>query len=653
MKKTSLFDRHNHKIFINDFINAISDRNEELLPHVDFEEGGQWFVDALVKYGVNEKGEKLRISKPLLDAARLIGDLRITTVSTSGGAQIFKTLIHLELVSALITIGKKDFAWVYPQANLIPKLVPTGFKPVIAAWENYFKLERKSKATDSKSIALHQSTYGTGRFISAANSAAASKEMSGIATANTNVVAFSSDLAIYEERSQYLQKNVDTIRRRFLQGRIPSYPERLIGTPGNGSGIELEISQADYSFISHIDCKGCGYPSTLSPLGALIVPIGDDNGRPIYFEPSGKPRDWWYKDESDKIGSAYFGCQHCGHEITYDDCMNSYFRCTKTGILLLDFLKSIPRGYQKKRISVGLILSPLIRDSKSSTAETIIRNGIQSSNTQDWQQQELGIPTSMSSGGITLDSIKRSIGAFVPKHQSDFYYFGLDQGRAEHWVVGIKYRLPLDTHGERPWTTIEKYERAHREVVLCKAITEQELDLIICKSHGGAIDNEPDRSWADKIARMYKGIILFDQVGSRSLNGLMHKPLIVQSGGNKIDAVGIDTHRFQNHILAFFNGTYDCGNDIIVPQVSLPSHIDSSDVSDKSLVRHLTSSSRDPDRGLWVRPEDKNDDLLKAFVGAELRFYLQIFGGKPSTYSGGIMDMNLESLDRVLRSPHR
>lgn len=647
--KKSLFERHNTKVLLNPFINAVETNNASLMPIVDFEAGGQWFLDCMVNNGVNEKGEKLRISKPILDAALLIGDLRINTVSTSGGAQIFKTLIHLQLVSALITVGKKDFAWVYPQANLIPKLVPTGFKPVVSAWESQFKLERKAKSTDSKSMSLHQSTHGTGRFISAANSGSASKEMSGVATANTNVVAFSSDLAIYEERSQYLQKNVDTIRRRFLQGRIPSFPERLIGTPGNGSGIEMEINQADYCFISHIDCKGCGKSSTLSPLGALITPIStDDAGRKIYFEANGKPRDWWYKDPNDRIGSAYFGCEHCGHEITFEDRMGSYFKCTKTNVLLLDLLATMPYGYREKRISVGLILTPLIRDSKSSTAETIIRSGIQSANTQDWQQQELGIPTSLSTGGITLDSIKRSIGSDIPNWQPDFVYFGLDQGRAEHWVVQIKYRLPAESLYDRDLTSIEKYEMAHREITICKNIQNEELDSIIMQCHGGAIDNEPDRSWADNIARSYRGIVLFDQVSQRSLNGLMHKPIIVQSGGNKIEAVAIDTHRFQNHILSFFNGKYSIDADTTVPQISLPKSVDYQDVSDKSLVRHLTSSSRDPDRGLWVRPEDKNDDILKAFVGCELKFYLKMFGGDPGSYSKGIMDMKLDSLIKNL-----
>jgi hypothetical protein len=644
MPRKSILEKYNEKAFIKTFQQAVDKHNEILLPKVDFKAGGGWFVEAVREYGINEKGQKLRLNKPLLDACALIGDFRVGTVATSGGAQVFKTLIHLQLASALVTIGKHDFAWCYPQANLIPKLVPTGFKPVIGAWEQQFKLERKSKITDSKSMMLHQSTYGIGRFISAANNSASSKELSGVAQANTNVVAFSSDLAIYEERSQYLQKNIDTIRRRFLQGRIASYPERLIGTPGNGAGIELEIAQADYCFISHIDCKECGKPASLSPLGALITPIEiDKSNRPIYFEANGKPRDWWYRDENDKVNTAYFGCEHCGAEISKEQRLNSYFRCTKTGTLLLDLLDSLPYGYSDKRISCGLILSPLIRDTDSSTPQSIILSGLQSTNTQDWQQQELGIATSMSTGGITLESIKRSIGATVPKWQPDYTYFGLDQGRSEHWVMMVNYRLPTHTIGERDYTTIEKYELAHREITLCKAINDSELDRIIMESHGGALDNEPDRSWADKIARAYRGIILFDQVSQRSLNGLMHKPIIVQSGGTKIEAVAIDTHRFQNHILSFFNGSYMVGSDE-VPQISIPKSVNYQDLTDKSLVRHLTSSTRDPDRGLWIRPEDKNDDLLKAFVGAELRFYLQVFGGKPTTHGAGIMDMNLDRL---------
>jgi hypothetical protein len=133
-KRKSLLERYNQSHLLTYFVDAVDANNQQLIPEVDFKSGGGWFVDAIVKYGVNEKGEKLRINKPLLDAARLIGDFRISTVSTSGGAQIFKTLIHLQLASAIITIGKKDFDWTYPKANLIPKLVPSHFKPVVTEW---------------------------------------------------------------------------------------------------------------------------------------------------------------------------------------------------------------------------------------------------------------------------------------------------------------------------------------------------------------------------------------------------------------------------------------------------------------------------------------------------------------------------------------
>jgi hypothetical protein len=619
------------------------DRSDTLLPDVDLEAGGQWFVDAVTKYGINEKGEQLRLSKPFLEAALLIGDFRIQAVSTSGGAQIFKTLIHLQLVSALITIGKKDFAWVYPQASLIPKLVPTGFKPVVGSWESAFKLERKAKSTDSKSMALHQSTYGTARFISATGTAG-KKLLDGTAAANTNVVAFSSDLAIYEERSQYLQKEVDVIRRRFLQGRIPSYPERLIGTPGNGGGIELEISQADYSFISTCVCNKCEKVTTLSPIGALFVSIGKDEvGNDIYFDSAGRPLDWWYTDEADKIGTAYYGCEHCGAPISQQQRMESSFKCVKTGIYLADFLNSIPYGYPNDRISCGITLTPLIRDSNSSTASSIVANGLQTTNTQDWQQQELGIPTSSSGGGITLAAIRKSIGADIPLGQPDYTFFGLDQGRSEHWVVIIKYRIPQGIT-----EPVLKYEKAHREVFFAKAVSSLEVDRVCSISGGGALDNEPDRSWAQKIINTHKGTILFDQVASRTLNGKLTKELIVQSGGEDIPAIAIDTHRFQDYILTFFNSTFTVNDTLVIPQVSLPSSVDINDLSNKSLTRHLSSSVRDPERGIWTRPEDKTDDLLKAFVGAELRFYLQVFGGLPNHNQAGIMDLELDALTELL-----
>ena len=71
---------------------------------------------------------------------------------------------------------------------------------------------------------------------------------------------------------------------------------------------------------------------------------------------------------------------------------------------------------------------------------------------------------------------------------------------------------------------------------------------------------------------------------------------------------------------------------------SLCKSVNPEDLGERSLTRHLTTSERDPNTGIWTRPVDHKDDLLKALVFCEMRFYLEIYGGKPKGGSKSLLD---------------
>jgi hypothetical protein len=577
-------------------------------------EGGQWLVTAVKKCGVNERGEKLRLNRPLLEALQLIGDFRIASTYMSGGAQIFKTLSHWQLVSALITIGRHDFAWIYPQMSLIPKLVPSQFKPIVTSWEAVTGLDKKQNNSDSKSMQIHQSAMGTGRFASANNDAATAKSRDGTASANTNVVSFSSDLAIYEERSQYTAKSVDAIRRRFLQSRIATRPERLLGTPGNGGGIEMEISKADYEFHAHVKCSSCSEASNLSPLGWLLIP----NNEGEYFDEGGRPLDWHGKDE----GWARFGCPHCSASITKQERMDAHFKCVKTGVVMVDFLNSLPSGVPTKQISAGIILSPLLRDSGINPAIDLIQKGSEGADVADWHQQELGIPTKFMETGISVMDVAGAVGndLSIDVQMSYLSIWGVDQGTAEHWLCMVDYQVPPDSLS---LTNMQIYERSIGIIKYIKSVRSSELSELIINCDGGAIDNEPGRDYAAEVVKQHASSFAFDQRGGRELGGRVSKMGKVEAGGEGMDAVLCDTHRLQDMIMnRFKSGLY-----------SLPAYVDSQDTGTSSATRHLTTSSRDPETGRWSRPIDHKDDLLKALMACELWYYLHCIGELPS---GGV-----------------
>lgn len=271
-----------------------------------------------------------------------------------------------------------------------------------------------------------------------------------------------------------------------------------------------------------------------------------------------------------------------------------------------------------------------------STATDLIKNFLNSADTNDYQQQEIGVPSTALHGGITIAMIKRSIDSPTPTDEHDWDMWGLDQGTTEHWICRIRYRYPdTSVSGISPQMV---YERSHREVITMRSCREDEIAGLVEGCDGGALDNEPGREWADSIARSLPGTVLFDQRGERELYGLIQKEIQVEVGGRKIPAIACDTHRIQSAILALFVGTDDRTEG---SRITLPSWVNPGDLGDRSPTRHLTTSTRDPKTGKWARPNDSKDDLLKALLGCELRYYLEICGGMPK--NNGINASNIKS----------
>lgn len=582
--------------------------------------GGKWLVDSTLKYGCNDQGEPLRITPGLLEVLEILGDFRVTSTYVSGCAQCYKSVSAWQLAAALITIGRKDLVMVFPQLSIILKIVPTQFKRIVANWERKLGLEKKASNSDSKSVTIHQSALGTARF-SAAATTNALKEASGLAVANANNVSFRVDVIMADEASQCEAKAFDSIRRRALQSAIPTRPERFSGTPGGGGGIELAISKATYEFHAHHTCANCGEVVNLSPLGCLLKP--DGLGR--YFDSAGRPIDWHMHDELDKAGSAYFGCFACAHEITKEQRLAATFRCVKTGIRLRDVLDGLPYGVPNKAISAGIILSPLLRDTGHMPARDIIIKGLEGSDVVDWHQQELGIPTKTSRNGITIGLMQAAREVGVPLEPVYKKVWGLDQGTTEHWLCVVNYRLPSSTYG---LSDMQIYEQSHRELVIARAVHTDDLDNLAHTCDGGCLDNEPGREYAAKIVSNYRNSFAFDQRGGKQLGGKVAKKGVVESGGTDLEVMLCDTHRLQDMILASFSSG----------RFTLPLEIDCLDMRASSLARHLTTSARNTETGVWTRPADHKDDLLKALMGCELWYYLEITGRGPAR-GGSIADI--------------
>jgi hypothetical protein len=149
-----------------------------------------------------------------------------------------------------------------------------------------------------------------------------------------------------------------------------------------------------------------------------------------------------------------------------------------------------------------------------------------------------------------------------------------------------------------------------------RAIEASTLDQHIIGCNGGCLDNEPGREYAGRIIKEYDNCFAFDQRGGKQLGGKIAKPGVVEAGGTDLDVILCDTHRLQDMIMSAFSSGV----------VTMPTWVDPLDMRSSAPARHLTTSTRNPETGIWSRPVDHKDDILKALMGCELWYYLEITG---------------------------
>jgi hypothetical protein len=351
----------------------------------------------------------------------------------------------------------------------------------------------------------------------------------------------------------------------------------------------------------------------------------------VWLTDEGRPISWWHHSPDNPIQTAYYGCSSCGNPIDKLQMLGSKFRCIKTGVWLTRLLGELPKEAPKIPIKIGLILPPMLRDKDVSGAVDIISKGLAiSTDLIDWAQQELGKPTTVKSAGFNLNRLKIAINSTPPNTRPDRTYWGLDQGTKWHYLAVVRYHKPHDTAG---LSDLDIYMRSIRDVRFLDKIHASDLAQLIDNCDGGCLDNEPDRVWAAHICDSKLGVFTVDQQF-----GLKQPTIEGQSylGGVSYPTMKINTDLFQTMMLKIFNANSDttCGSYYCLPK------FDTGDLSFGSIARQLTSSIYDPNIGRWSRPLDKDDDLLKALMFADVRYYCDICDLEPS-FIVNLMNVNI------------
>lgn len=559
-----------------------------------YQVGGKDFVNAIAAFGVNERGEKLIFYPWVMEYAELLGDFRVAHILVSGSSQIGKTLINTLLLCYCITEGLNTL-WAYDQQSSRDVQVQSNFRPVIRHWLKAKGIDAKrSQGVQNNSLYQVQGCDAQFTYVSTSK-----KRSDGGAAAGGAVVGVSRDILFKEERSQYPPGAGDPLNRRLDAGRLPSRPIRELGTPGSGGGIEMEIESADYQFYPHYTCTKCRITAPLNPKGCLLKP---KEGK--YLSPTGRPIDWHIID-----GEAGFACANCGETLTRSQRENTFFQCTRTGITLRDYLDSLPPGIPNYRHKVGVILSPLLRIRETNAAQEIINEGLTTFNTDDWQQQGLGLPSESNTTCVTLDMLRSAIARqFTPTTQR-IKLCGIDQGRNEYWLWKCEYHLPS---GWQQLPMAQVLEGSYRVVLFGGDIAKGEVLERIVDCEYGIIDNEPDISAAASLCE-YSSLEMGDQ-RSGQLDAV--KEGIASEGGTRYKCWKFRNEKFLKSVLDGF----------VTQMYSLPEDWEQwlGKRTERSPFVHLTAPSYEPSSGKWNRPQNHIDDLYYAAMFCEVAFYIYL-----------------------------
>lgn len=578
-------------------------------------EGAKLFVEDLRQYGVTERGEPLVIRPWFAEYARLIADMRIGVTYTSGAAQTGKTLAHTLLICWLSANRKLNTIWAYAQERTLNRCVPLQFKPTIEAW-----LKRNGITPDkgSRNNLVYMVPGGTNIFTYVSTSAS-SENKSGGASAGSSVVSVSADVAFLEERSQYPSGADAPVERRLDASRLSRHPIRQLGTPGHGKGIEEEIEKADYHFFPHVVCSGCGERIALNPKGTLLKPHTEElptgEKKISFLSPSGTPLNWFFHDPNNQEKTAYFGCPHCETEITKEQRLDARFYCIKTKVGLTELLDDLPDT--GNRLKIGIIISPLLRDTKYNLAAELIRGGLETTNPDDWQQQRLGLPSETGNTSVTLEMVERAIRSPAPeKGKKVIRLAGVDQGRAEYWLIIADYILP-DNY--LTMSVQEIINQSVRVVHFGSGVSKTAINDILdnYQVEYGLIDNEPTRD-------AYLEYPKLDMADQKDKLKDSIKATTVVDGGVEYPAWDIRNDKFLTSVLNCFSIIDSEG----YPLARLPESWTkwTRIQTERSPVRHLISMRYDPETGKWERPEDHCDHLYHAFAFMEAAFHIKLDG---------------------------
>jgi hypothetical protein len=544
-------------------------------------------LERIRKFGRTPDLDELELHQYVEDCILLMADWRIPAVYLTGGAQLGKSLISYLVAADLLIAGRLSFGWGYPSDSLRQNDQPK-FRKIAEAW-----LEQSGETFDPDRNNLRR--FELSGAIATFTHANSTTKKDGAAHGSDSV-SYSASALFHEE---YSQSRDSDLSGRLQAGKLPSHPQRFIGTPGSGSGIERSAEAAECTVYPCLQCE-CG---AWNPLHPTLLYLAKVENQDSFFSGAGRPR---------KTRSQ-FTCIDCDRVLSgsKSDIRMRVFgrdilRIVQTGDRALAAkCESISVTQLRRQIvsgSVGIWLLPLINgveDGEAWCARTTESLNT-SRNIRAAIQELLGVSADVSQG-LSVATISQILARQYhhPERSRLTYqrFFGLDQGVDCHFVTS----LLRDEDG----TVIIEFARRIQSDALQPLIDALEPTSVL-------VDGEPDKTWAVNLCNENPGIV-------RAANQSTSKKI-----GNRVvksrSRTGGKTYEVWDFSNQYWIGaTIDLLNS---EEIGILADLDEQNGSDldPSWSDHIRSIKRSPSG--WVRPDSHEDDffysLLFAVVAMEL-----------------------------------
>jgi hypothetical protein len=528
-------------------------------------------------------------------------------VWTTGISQASKTAANSAVNAWLTQRAGLTCAWTWPLAESVDRFQPMQHKPLL---EHLAFDVSKAKVTKNSNTSNRLFDVGLGRAIYHSLGKGSAVLNADAATVGAASASYTADCVWAEECSQVKQSLLAPLLSRVEKSVSPVLPFRACSTRGSGGGVELSIAtHAEFQFSPHCVCNHCNTEIELHPFGTILKPVQVIN--PVsgeleeqYLSNTGNIIDW-HKDED---GNPFIGCSNCGEELDDTVRMDCYFKCTKSGLTVSQFVEQvlIPE-WQTRRIQISLDFTAPSRQKKGRlAARAIIEEGINPSNLSDFLEQRLGVDSGKIGGCITQENINSAFERYplvVPDSDS-IRILGLDQGRSAWHTSILEFKIP------RNYKDIsEVWNNIRGNLLFCKGIPVTDLHSVMqeYKVQAGILDAKPSIIFANQ-TREETGLILGEQFANTSINDDCKKG-VIRDAGCEFPVWKFRTSKPARALLdAFIAGRIGIHPDLQ----------EYNDLRPDSFARHLRSVSWDSELATLKKASDGHDDLAFSLIFAYL-----------------------------------